>query len=100
MISIVVVCEVRYGAVKRGSTSLARRIDELLVSMDIEPLSPGVDHAYAGLRADLERKGLVIGQNDMLIAAHALALGAILVTDNVTEFKRVKGLRIENWLRP
>ena len=67
--------------------------------MEVAPLSAGADHAYATLRADLELRGLVIGQNDMLIAAHALALDAILVTDNVREFKRVKGLKVENWLR-
>jgi tRNA(fMet)-specific endonuclease VapC len=59
----------------------------------------GADIVYAELRADLEKRGQLIGPNDMLIAAHALALDAILVTDNVREFKRVKGLRIENWLR-
>jgi tRNA(fMet)-specific endonuclease VapC len=99
MTSIIVACEARYGAVKKGSPPLSKRIDRLLASMDIAPLSPGVDHAYANLRADLERRGLVIGQNDMLIAAHALALDAVLVTDNVSEFKRVKGLRLENWRR-
>jgi tRNA(fMet)-specific endonuclease VapC len=99
MVSIVVVCEVRYGAAKKGSSPLAQRIDRLLASFEIAPLSTGVDHAYAELRADLERRGVVIGQNDMLIAAHTLALDAILVTDNTREFKRVKGLRLENWLR-
>jgi len=97
--SIIVACEVRYGAARKGSASLAQRIDRLLASMEVAPLSTGADDSYATLRSDLERRGQVIGQNDMLIAAHALALDAILVTDNVREFKRVKGLRIENWLR-
>jgi len=97
--SIVVACEMRYGVAKRGSTSLAQRVDRALASVEVIPLSAGADDAYAALRSDLERKGQLIGQNDMLIAAHALALDAILVTGNVHEFKRVKGLKIENWLR-
>jgi tRNA(fMet)-specific endonuclease VapC len=98
--SIIVACEMRYGAAKRGSTALAQRVNRALASVEVVALSSGADAAYATLRSDLERKGQLIGQNDMLIAAHALALDAILVTDNVREFKRIKGLRIENWLRP
>jgi tRNA(fMet)-specific endonuclease VapC len=97
--SIVVACEVRYGAEKKGSPSLTQRIGRLLASMEVAPLSTGVDDAYAVLRSDLERRGQIVEQNDMLIAAHALALDAILVTDNVREFRRAKGLRVENWLR-
>jgi tRNA(fMet)-specific endonuclease VapC len=97
--SIVTACEIRYGALKKGSRMLSERIDRTLDSVRVVPLSTGADAAYAVLRTDLERKGQLIGPNDMLIAAHALALDAILVTDNVREFKRIKGLRIENWLR-
>jgi tRNA(fMet)-specific endonuclease VapC len=57
------------------------------------------DGHYASLRTALERAGTPIGANDMLIAAHALATDSILVTDNVKEFSRVPGLKIENWLR-
>jgi tRNA(fMet)-specific endonuclease VapC len=85
---------------KKGSAPLAQRVDRALASVEVVPLAAGADDAYAVLRSDLERRGQLIGQNDMLIAAHALALAAILVTDNVREFKRVKGLKIENWLRP
>lgn len=52
---------------------------------------------YARIRADLRRRGRMIGANDLLIAAHALALGLVLVTNNVDEFRRVEGLEIENW---
>jgi tRNA(fMet)-specific endonuclease VapC len=97
--SIVTACEIRYGAVRKGSRILSERVDQTLGIVRIAPLLPGADATYAILRTDLERKGQLIGPNDMLIAAHALALGAILVTDNVREFKRVKGLRVENWLR-
>jgi tRNA(fMet)-specific endonuclease VapC len=97
--SILVACELRYGVAKKNSSPLTMRVDRLLASIEVAPFSTTADQAYATLRADLERKGQLVGPNDMLIAAHALALNAILVTDNVREFKRVKGLRIENWLR-
>ena len=97
--SIISASELRYGAAKKGSPLLSQRVDRMLLSLEIAPLGPGADAEYATLRADLERKGHLIGPNDLLIAAHALALDAILVTDNVREFKRVKGLKIENWLR-
>jgi tRNA(fMet)-specific endonuclease VapC len=98
-ISIISAAEMRYGAAKKRSPQLSQRVDRMLLSMEIAPLAPHADAEYATLRADLERRGQLIGPNDMMIAAHALALGAILVTDNVREFKRVKGLKIENWLR-
>ena len=97
--SIIVVCEVRYGIAKNYSAWVERRANEVLARISVEALGVGVDDAYAAIRTDLERRGLPIGQNDMLIAAHALALGAILVTDNTREFRRVKGLKVENWLR-
>ena len=99
LISVIAACELRFGVIKRGSSRLAARIDELLAGTRVASLDAGADQTYAHLRADLKRRGQIIGQNDMLIAAHALALNAILVTDNVREFKRVKGLKIENWLR-
>jgi tRNA(fMet)-specific endonuclease VapC len=97
--SIIVACEMRYGVTKRGSAALAQRVDRALASVEVIPLATGADDMYANLRTELERRGQIIGQNDMLIAAHALALDAVLVTDNVREFKRVKGLKVENWLR-
>ena len=99
LVSIITACELRYGVAKKRSTGLAERIEELLAGVRVISLGVGADIAYAELRADLEKRGQLIGPNDMLIAAHALALDAILVTDNVREFKRVKGLKIENWLR-
>lgn len=54
---------------------------------------------YGWILADLEHQGLAIGPLDLLIAAHALSLGAVLVTDNVREFKRVPGLQVQNWRR-
>jgi tRNA(fMet)-specific endonuclease VapC len=97
--SIVVAAELRYGAAKSGSAILAARVDQLLNALDILPLEPDADRHYGRIRSELEKAGTPIGANDLLIAAHALALDAILVTDNIREFKRVKGLHVENWLR-
>ncbi|MBU6298661.1 MAG: PIN domain-containing protein, partial [Alphaproteobacteria bacterium] len=63
------------------------------------PFRAPADKIYAELRARLEKQGTPVGANDMLIAAHALALGATLVTDNEREFARIKSLKVENWLR-
>ena len=97
--SVIVAGELRFGAAKRGSRRLMTRVAELLETIDVLPFQAPADLAYAELRADLERIGRPIGGNDMLIAAHALSLGLILVTDNQREFSRVANLRIENWLR-
>ncbi|ENG0237425.1 type II toxin-antitoxin system VapC family toxin [Burkholderia multivorans] len=98
--SIVVAAELRYGVCKRGSSALAQRVEQLLASLTVLPLQSDADQCYGRLRADLERQGQLIGANDMLIAAHALAVDAVLVTDNTAEFTRVEGLAVENWLRP
>ncbi len=96
--SIIVAAESRFGVAKKGSDRLRRQVEELLAEIDVLPLEPTADEYYADLRADLEHKGRLIGGNDMFIAAHAMATDSILVTNNVREFSRVKGLRIENWL--
>lgn len=99
-VSVIVAAELRYGVAKRRSDRLARRVDDLLRAVDVEPFPGSAGVIYGQLRADLERAGQAIGYHDMLIAAHALMLGCILVTDNVGEFGRVPGLSVENWLRP
>jgi tRNA(fMet)-specific endonuclease VapC len=96
--SIVVACELRFGAKKKGSSRLEERVDEVLASLEVLPLDKESDRHYAEVRTRLSRKGRPIGSNDLLIAAHTLALDLILVTDNVDEFARVPGLSIENWL--
>jgi tRNA(fMet)-specific endonuclease VapC len=95
--SIVVACELRFGARKKGSAELSSRIDQLLGSFDVLPLEVGVDAVYADLRFALEALGQPIGANDLLIAAHALEQQAVLVTANVGEFVRVPGLQVEDW---
>lgn len=95
--SIIVAAELRFGAAKKGSKRLLQRIETALRDLAVEPFTAPADQRYGELRADLERRGRPIGSNDMLIAAHALALDCILVTGNAREFGRVKGLRVEDW---
>ena len=96
--SIIVAAELHFGAAKRKSRRLLTQVQTALAHLDIQPFAAPADRIYGELRADLERKGRPIGPNDLLIAAHALALGCALVTDNEREFARVKSLRVENWL--
>ena len=97
-ISLIVACEVRFGLEKSGSSRLRSQVELVLAALTVLPLEPPVDQHYAVIRHALESAGTPIGPNDMLIAAHALATGATLVTDNVREFSRVPNLQIENWL--
>jgi tRNA(fMet)-specific endonuclease VapC len=69
--SVVVACELRYGALKCGSKRLTRQVEAVLGAMTILPLEAAVDRHYAAIRTALERKGTPIGAHDMLIAAHA-----------------------------
>jgi tRNA(fMet)-specific endonuclease VapC len=85
---------------KKKLPALSARIEEVLVVIDLLPLTSEADRHYGLLRTELETKGTPIGANDMFIAAHALATDCILVTDNVREFRRVRGLKVQNWLRP
>src|SRR5690349_8752289 len=94
--SVIVTSELRFGAKKKGSNRLTVQIDMILEGLAILPLQQPADQAYAELRAHLEQCGHPIGQNDMLIAAHALTIDAVLVTDNEREFARVPGLKVEN----
>ncbi|WP_372859810.1 type II toxin-antitoxin system VapC family toxin [Sphingobium lactosutens] len=97
--SIIVASELRFGAERRGPERLTAQLEGILKRLPVLPLEDDADRHYGALRAELERQGKPIGGNNMFIAAHALALDATLVTDNVREFERVPGLRVENWLR-
>lgn len=96
--SIVVAAELRYGAAKKGSAKLLRRVEDFLADIEVLPLDVPVDAAYGRLRAELEAAGQPVGANDLLIAAHACTLGTTLVTANEREFGRIRGLAVENWL--
>ena len=96
--SMVVECELMFGAARVQSTVLSKKITDLLQFIPVLALEQNVVPHYATIRAHLQRQGTPIGPNDTLIAAHALALDCTLVTDNDVEFLRVPGLRVENWL--
>jgi len=97
--SVVVAAELRYGAAKKASSRLTMQLEAILRAIDVLALEQPADAVYGSLRARLEQAGRSIGANDLLIAAHALAVGHTLVTDNAREFSRIHGLRVENWLR-
>ena len=96
--SIIVAAEWRYGAAKSGSARLRKAVEDLLGEIEVLPFDVPADGDYGDIRASLEIVGTPIGSNDLLIAAHARAVGAIIVTANTEEFKRVKGVKVENWL--
>lgn len=96
--SIIVAAELRYGCAKSSSAKLRQAVEELLGEIDVLPFEAPADADYGAIRAALESAGTPIGGNDLLIAAHAKALGATIVTANTQEFKRVSGVKVENWL--
>jgi tRNA(fMet)-specific endonuclease VapC len=98
--SIIVAAELHYGVHKKSSARLTARLEAVLDTLDILPFEAPADAVYGALRVRLEQMGKPIGGNDLLIAAHTIALGFTIVTDNEREFGRVDGLPMENWLRP
>ena len=98
-VSIIVACELRCGVRERRAVVLENLVEGFLSCTPVFSFINPADQAYALLRLDLEAAGTPISANDMFIAAHALALDATLVTDNEREFSRIKGLKVENWLR-
>lgn len=97
-ISIITAAELRYGCAKKGSPRLLAQVEAILGSIDILPFDVPADGEYSGIRAELEAAGKPIGPNDLLIAAHAYSTDATLVTANIREFQRIRGLRVEDWL--
>lgn len=97
--SIIVAAELRYGATKKGSPRLTAQLEAVLGALDVLPFETPADAAYGLIRTRLEQAGKLIGGNDLLIAAQAVALGCTIVTDNEREFIRIDSLPRENWLR-
>ena len=97
-LSSVVVAELRYGTDKSAHPRRNHRmLDTLTDEIPCRAFDGAAAAYYGKVRSDLERRGRPIGPNDMLIGAHALSLGLVLVTDNVREFGRIRGLGLENW---
>lgn len=98
-LSSISMAELLFGAAKSQNT--AKSLEAIMAigeALEIVPFDDAAAKAYGPLRAELERRGTPIGALDTLIAAHALALGATLVTHNLREFERVPGLLLENWV--
>ena len=96
--SIVVACELRFGARRKGSDALTSRVEQLLGALTVLPFDEPADQHYADIRAALERAGTPIGNHDLFIAAHARSRGMTLVTHNTREFERVPELSVEDWM--
>jgi tRNA(fMet)-specific endonuclease VapC len=96
--SIIVAAELRYGCAKKGSRRLLKAVEYLLEEIETLPFDIPADVEYGDIRSELETAGKPIGANDLLIAAHASAVNATVVTANVDEFKRIRRLKVENWL--
>jgi tRNA(fMet)-specific endonuclease VapC len=95
--SVVVQCELLFGLRRRTNLRWSTQFERVMASIDVLALESAVATHYAEVRTQLELSGTPIGPNDTLIAAHALALGATLVSGDA-EFARVPGLALENWL--
>jgi tRNA(fMet)-specific endonuclease VapC len=99
-LSVITYGELLYGAAKSAQRSAAlERLRELTQLLPALPLPETAAETYGTIRAELESKGEMIGNNDLWIAAHALASSLTLVTNNEKEFRRVRGLRVQNWVR-
>jgi tRNA(fMet)-specific endonuclease VapC len=98
-VSSITVAELFYGVKKKQSKKLEVAVREFLLPLEKLCFDENAALHYGEIRALLESNGEVIGANDMLIAAHAKSVNAILVTNNIKEFKRVKNLQIENWVK-
>ncbi len=97
-ISVITLAELEYGASKSSEPDRNREALEQFVSpLEIAVFDRLATSVYGKIRALLEKRGRPIGSMDLLIAAHALSLNVRLVTNNMREFKRVPGLRVENW---
>ena len=99
-VSSVSAAELAFGVAQGGSTRNEEALRLFLAPLVIVPFNEDVIWTYGKIRKDLEKRGMPIGAMDTMIAAHALSLDLTLVTNNVREFERVKGLRLENWAQP
>jgi len=98
-ISSITLAELQYGVAKsQASKRNEEALEEFLIPLEVLPFGEDAANLYGNIRTLLEQQGRVIGAMDMLIAAHAVSLNAILVTNNVKEFERVPDLKIENWV--
>jgi tRNA(fMet)-specific endonuclease VapC len=91
--------EIRYGLARNPKLRIAPLVQAFLAGITILALDSKVAAVYARARSALDAKGTPIGPLDLMIGAHALAIGATLVTNNVREFRRISGLKVVDWTR-
>lgn len=100
-VSAVTLAELRYGVVKsQHQAKNQSALDEFMLPLEVVPFDEQATTAYGVLRAALEKQGTPIGPLDTMIAAHALSLRVVLITNNTREFDRVAGLTIVDWIMP
>jgi tRNA(fMet)-specific endonuclease VapC len=98
-ISSITLSELIYGAEKSLHTDKnLEAVEEFVSHLEVLPYDAKASQHYGQIKAALEKKGQIIGENDIHIAAHAISHGLILVSNNVREFKRVPNLALENWV--
>ena len=98
-ISSITLSELMYGAEKSLNTDKnLEAVEEFVSHLEVLPYDAKASQHYGQIKAALEKKGQIIGENDIHIAAHAISHGLILVSNNVREFKRVPNLALENWV--
>jgi tRNA(fMet)-specific endonuclease VapC len=98
-ISSITLAELLHGVEKSSMiTKNLRKVEDFVSRLEVLPYENTAASHYGDIRANLEKKGTIIGVNDLHIAAHARSEGFILVSNNVREFERVEGLRLENWI--
>ncbi|GEM45463.1 type II toxin-antitoxin system tRNA(fMet)-specific endonuclease VapC [Deinococcus cellulosilyticus] len=97
-VSSITAAELSFGMHKSGSEKNLERLKHFLTPLAVLPFDDEAARVYGRVRAELQARGTPIGPLDTLIGAHALALGATLVTNNTREFKRISGLALEDWL--
>jgi len=96
-LSVVTEMELRYGLARNPRLRVGPLVEEFLAGITILPLTSDVARVYGRIRAELEAEGTPIGPLDLMIAAQAVASKATLVSNNLTEFRRIRGLRCEDW---
>ncbi len=97
VLSSIVASELLYGAYKKGSPKLINTVKTFIDFFEVLPFDLSAAEEYGKIRSFLEKKGIVIGAYDLQIAAHAKSINAALVTNNLKEFSRIEGLKIEDW---
>ena len=98
-VSSITVAELFYGVMKKNSKKLEVAVNEFLLPLQRLAFGENASYQYALIRTNLESKGLIIGSNDLFIAAHAKSLDAVIVTNNTREFERIEDLKVEDWTK-